>query len=165
MLFTQGSDTLLAPSASVLSVGISSCNRWLSALYCFYWNFPGWAIPVLNIKCWFAHRRHGDLVSSISYISQYKYVIYKGKKNRDLGFKTKRCLNYDFSGILFPRSIFSSSSQDGKKKNSRLLVLHFLNMYLFLIQGIYTCIIQFMLQSAKFTCQKKIQCVLGRWIF
>lgn len=106
-MFTQGSDTLLAPSACVLSVGISSCNRWLSALYCFYWNFPGWAIPVLNIKCWFAHRRHGDLVSSISYISQYKYVIYKGKKNRDLGFKMKRCFNYDLSGILFPRRIFS----------------------------------------------------------
>lgn len=112
-MFTQGSDTLLAPSACVLSVGISSCNRWLSALHCFYWNFPGWAIPVLNSKCWFTHRRHGDLVSSISYISQYKYVIYKGKINRDLGFKTKRCLNYDFSGILFPRSIFSSSSRDG----------------------------------------------------
>lgn len=106
-MFTQGSDTLLAPSACVLSVGISSCNRWLSALYCFYWNFPGWEIPVLNIKCWFAHRRHGDLVSSISYISQYKYVIYKGKKNRDLGFKMKRCFNYDLSGILFPRRIFS----------------------------------------------------------
>lgn len=99
-MFTQGSDTLLAPSACVLSVGISSCNRWLSALYCFYWNFPGWAIPVLNIKCWSAHRRHGDLVSSISYISQYKYVIYKGKKNRDLGFKMKRCFNYDLSGIF-----------------------------------------------------------------
>lgn len=41
LLFTQGSDTLLAPSACVLSVGISSCNRWLSILHCFYWNFPG----------------------------------------------------------------------------------------------------------------------------
>lgn len=112
-MFTQESDTLLVPSSCVLSVGISSCNRWLSALYCFYWNFPGWAIPVLNIKCWSAHRRHGDLVSSISYISQYKYVIYKGKKNRDLGFKMKRCFNYDFSGILFPRSIFPNSSRDG----------------------------------------------------
>lgn len=78
-MFTQESDTLLVPSSCVLSVGISSRNRWLSILHCFYWNFPGWAIPVLNSECWFTHRRHGDLVSSISYISQYKYVIYKGK--------------------------------------------------------------------------------------
>lgn len=157
-MFTQGSDTLLAPSACVLSVGISSCNRWLSALYCFYWNFPGWAIPVLNIKCWFAHRRHGDLVSSISYISQYKYVIYKGKKNRDLGFKTKRCLNYDFSGILFPRSIFSSSSRDGKKNfriNSTSFFKHvsvFNTRYIYMYHTIYATICQVYLSKENTVC-------------